>query len=131
MWLDYTQELLRNWKTLFLGEGYTKVIIGEKYTHNTLLQMVFQLGLLGTTILLVWMGCFFLDAPRKRKGANVPLSHVLLVIVGVFSPWLAIDALFFDDFFLLQMYVYLGLRWMYGQQEQRTVQEVASEQSDQ
>lgn len=130
VWKDYIQELLRNWKTLFLGEGYTKVIIGEKYTHNTLLQMVFQLGLLGTLVLLVWMGCFFMDAPKKIKGMKIPLSHRLLVVVGAFAPWLAIDALFFDDFFLLQMYVYLGLRWMYGQQEQQAIQDRPPEQSD-
>lgn len=131
VWQDYVQELLHNWKILFLGEGYTKVVLGEKYTHNTILQMVFQLGLLGASVLLAWMVCFFMDAPRPRKGTRILLSHRLLVVVGAFAPWLAIDALFFDDFFLLQMYVYLGLRWMYGQQEQRTVRGLASEQSDQ
>ena len=127
VWWDYLQELLHNWKTLFLGEGYTKVIIGEKSTHNTLLQFVFQFGLLGTSVLLVWMLCFFMDAPRKAKDVKVPVSHVLLIVIGAFSPWLAIDTLFFDDFFLLQMFVYLGLRWICGQQAQQPHQEEAPE----
>lgn len=130
VWKEYAQELLYNWKTLFLGEGYTKSIIGEKSTHNTLLQMVFQLGLLGTTVLIVWMVCFFLDAPKKAKGTKIPMPYVLLVVVGAFSPWLAIDTLFFDDFFLLQMFVYLALRWMYGQQTQQTLQNTAPEVQD-
>ena len=118
VWGRYLQEFLSNWKTLFLGKGFTNVLIGEKSTHNTLLQMIFQLGLVGTPVLAVWMVCFFLDAPRKAKDIKVPPIHTLLILVGVFSPWLAIDALFFDDFFLMQMYVYLGLRWLFGHQTQ-------------
>lgn len=112
VWNDYIAELLSDWKTLFLGKGFTSMKIGEKYTHNTLLQMVFQLGLLGTPVLLGWMVCFFLDTPRRAAGTKYPVVYVLLLVLGAFSPWLAIDALFFDEFFLLQMYVYLGLRQM-------------------
>ena len=29
---------------------------------------------------------------------------------GAFIPWLALDALFFDEFFLLQWFVYMGMQ---------------------
>jgi len=110
LWENYVGELLGDWKMLVLGNGFTNIRIGEKNTHNTLLQMVFQFGLLGTPILLMWSAAFFADVPPKKTKVKMQAVHVLLLVVGAFSPWLAIDALFFDEYFLLQMYVYLGLR---------------------
>ena len=110
VWKLYMEELLGDQKMLLLGNGYTKVRIGEKYTHNTLLQMVFQLGVLGTPVLLAWSICFFADVPKDPRHTKKEIIPVLLLALGAFFPWLAIDALFFDEFFLLQMYVYLGGR---------------------
>lgn len=115
LWEVYTEELVNDWKTLLLGKGYTNTIIGEKSTHNTLLQMVFQLGFLGMPLLIGWMGFFFADAPPKGSDRKKQIVNTLLLTVGAFAPWLAIDALFFDEFFLLQMYVYLGCRRLTGQ----------------
>ena len=116
LWEDYVEELSRNWKTLVMGKGYTNIKIGEKYTHNTLLQMVFQFGVLGTPVLMAWCVCFFADAPKKVGERKRQIVNTLLLGVGAFAPWLAIDALFFDEFFLLQMFVYIGCRRLAGQE---------------
>ena len=127
VWQVYLRELMTDWKTLFLGKGFTNIIVGEKSTHNILLQMVFQFGLIGVPAMLAWTICFFMDAPQRPKGAKRETLCTLLLTVGVFSPWLAIDTLFFDDFFLLQMYVYLGLRWLDGQQGPQTIKTDSAE----
>jgi hypothetical protein len=41
------------------------------------------------------------------------LLVALLLVVGTFAPWLAIDVLWFDDFFLMQAYVICGLSMGY------------------
>jgi len=110
VWSLYLKELRSDWKMLLLGNGYTNIRIGEKYTHNTLLQMVFQLGLIGTPILFTWSGYFFADRPSRGRKMKREILCPMMLAVGAFFPWLAIDALFFDEFFLLQMYVYLGCR---------------------
>ena len=110
VWSLYLNEFLGDWKMLFLGKGFTNVLIGEKYTHNTLLQMIFQVGLLGTPVLLGWSAFFFADTPEEEKKKKLQFIPASLLVIGAISPWLAIDALFFDEFFLMQMYVYLGCR---------------------
>lgn len=110
LWENYVEELVRDWKTLVLGKGFTNIKIGGKSTHNTLLQMLFQFGMVGMPLLLGWSVFFFRDTPPKPDGAQKQPLYILLLVIGAFAPWLAIDALFFDEFFLLQMYVYLGCR---------------------
>ena len=112
LWKNYAVELLTDWKTLFLGKGFTNIKVGGKSSHNTILQMVYQFGLIGFVPLLAWSVCFFLDAPSKMGPRKRQFLSVLLLVTGAFLPWLAIDALFFDEFFLLQMYVYMGCRYL-------------------
>ena len=113
LWRAYFEEFLTNWKTLFLGKGLTNLKIGGRSAHNTIIQMVFQFGLIGTPVLLAWSGYFFADTPRKG-GMKGQALNALMLLIGTILPWMALDILFFDEFFLLQMYVFLGLGHLHG-----------------
>lgn len=110
LWVTYAEEILGDIKILFLGEGYTNVKVSERGSHNTIVQMIYQLGILGTPILLGWSICFFKEIFGKVRHDNIRTISPWMVLIGAFLPWLAIDILFFDEFFLFQWYVLVALK---------------------
>lgn len=112
LWENYVEELLGNAKVFFLGKGFTNVKLNGRGSHNTILQIFFQLGLLGAAVLIYWIVCFFREAKQDRKGRGTSGLKTAIVFIGCFAPWLAIDALFFDEFFLLQWYMLAALNYL-------------------
>ena len=110
IWESYLDELITDAKVFFLGRGYTNVKVNGRGSHNTILQMFHQFGLLGAPFLLYWVSCFLRDIPSGGKGRKENRQSILVVALGVYLPWLAIDALFFDDFFLLQWYAFMAMQ---------------------
>jgi len=110
LWKMYIEAILKDWKILFFGQGFTNVKIRDRSSHNTLLQFVYQLGILGTPILLAWIACFFRGATKNQGKKRKWNLKTWILLTGVFVPWLAIDAMFFDEFFLLQWYVFSALQ---------------------
>ncbi len=110
LWKMYLEELMGDGKLLLLGKGFTKEFLYGRASHNTILQIVYQFGLLGAPLLFAWIAGFFRDVAKGTNSERKHLLGTLILMVGVFSPWLAIDVLFFDEFFLLQWYVFIGLR---------------------
>ena len=54
-------------------------------------------------------------------GANVrrnQIARLAIVLIGVFGPWMALDFLFFDELFLLPIYVCVAVRFLHQQQEE-------------
>lgn len=110
LWQSYVNELLGDAKLLLLGKGFTNVKVNGRASHNTILQFIFQLGLLGTAPLVVWIVCFFTGIPKVHRLPKKQRLNLLILLLGTFGPWLAIDALFFDEFFLFQWYTLVGLQ---------------------
>ncbi len=120
LWKNYVDEILNNIKVFFLGRGITNIKINGRASHNTIIQIFYQFGLFGSLAIVYWIRCFFRDLSMP-KGAPVGVDlNLLMVAVGSFVPWLAIDILFFDEFFLLQMYMCLAIHAS-GQREYQSV----------
>ena len=108
IWLMYLNEFEHNvWLTL-IGEGYTSVTLAHRASHNTIIQGVFQFGLIGFPILCIWM-IFMLKSTKKGMLCRRRLKYALLLCIGVALPWMALDILFFDEFFLLPVYIVIGI----------------------
>lgn len=110
LWGNYMREFLGEAKIFFLGRGYTNVKINDRGSHSSLIQALYQFGLLGVPMLIYWMICFFRDTADTRRTQRKFTLNVLMLLIGVFLPWIAIDILFFDEFFLLQWYVFIALQ---------------------
>lgn len=110
LWAMYFKDIFGSVKTFFLGEGFTNVKVNERGSHNTVLQMLYQLGILGTPVLVLWIICFFKEVSRKSRHTRKRMVSTWILLIGVFMPWLAIDMLFFDEFFLFQWYALVALR---------------------
>lgn len=110
LWGSYLNEFSENLKTLLIGSGFTDVRINGRASHNTIIQTVFQLGLLGLPVLIRWIVCFFKNTSNACRPQKPSLLCAAVLVTGIFGPWLAIDTLFFDEFFLLQWYMFVSLR---------------------
>ncbi len=114
LWGVYIKAIINDPWTLLFGKGYSNVLEGEKISHNTLIQIVYQFGLIGAPLLMMWEWQLFkriLDGIRLRYGT---LMRVIIVIVGTIGPWLALDLLFFNEFFLMQFYLIWGIKYIYN-----------------
>ncbi len=111
LWINYIRTLLNDGKLCFLGVGLENIKLNGRSSHSTVLQIFYQLGLLGTTLLAAWEWYFLKDS-LKNFLPKVP--QILLMGVGIFLPWMALDLLFFDEFFLLQLYFAAGLCYEKG-----------------
>lgn len=109
LWKIYFNELFTDTKVFFLGRGFTNVKINNSASHNTIIQMFHQFGILGAPFLIYWISCFLRDAPAGWRSKGETRRYALVVLIGVYLPWLAIDILFFDDFFLLQWYAFMAM----------------------
>ena len=106
LWGSYIKVLFEDLKTFFLGKGITNVKINAKASHSTVIQIFYQLGFLGTPVLIYWIICYFRQCTHKEKRC-FGLGE-LMVVAGAFMPWLAIDALLFDEFYLFLWYVMIS-----------------------
>ena len=126
LWGNYLRALLASPRLLLLGNGYTDLKVLGRASHNTLLQMVFQFGLAGSTVLLGWMGAFL---GKRLLGCRVRWMEAMVLIVGAFLPWMALDMVFFDELFLIPLYAAAGIVWLSGE-EAKERKERSMEQSD-
>ncbi len=129
IWMNYLREIFSSAKTFFLGKGFTDIKVNGRASHNTLMQMFFQFGLIGTPALIYWMSCFFReDRPIENERRKLDLKTAI-VLIGAFAPWLAIDALFFDEFFLLQWYMIVALNYLWRSHKKIDLETVRMEES--
>ena len=112
IWMDYSDAIFLNIKILLLGNGFTNVKLNDISTHNTLLQCIWQFGIVGAPILFWWMIGFLKEGLASLRYRKQMLA-TLILLGGVFVPWFAIDILWFDDFFLMQAYIICGLSMKY------------------
>ena len=98
---------------MIMGQGYTDLLYEDfsyKASHNSFIQSIYQFGIIGTCILLLWVKTIIEDIKLLRNRVNI--YDKLILIIGFIGPWLAIDILFFDDFFYL-LFLFLIL-YNYG-----------------
>ena len=110
IWATYLEELLSNEKLLLLGKGFSNINLNNRASHNTIIQCVYQFGLIGVPLMIAWSVYFYRDLPKMGKNRKAQRINTLLLLVGALMPWLALDMLFFDEFFLLQWYVFVALQ---------------------
>lgn len=117
IWMSYLKELSENPFLLLFGKGFTSVLIDGRAAHNTIIQAVYQFGLFGCIFLLGWIACCVRTLLSKTKIIWLNLSQIFLLILGVFGPWLALDLLFFDEFFLMPVYVCVAIKFIEKRKE--------------
>lgn len=114
LWLQYLTAFVHDIPLTLFGAGYTSVNLFRKASHNTLIQAVYQFGILGIPLLLVWMWNMLSDMFPESDKPLAGWKYTVLLCVGSFLPWMALDILQYDEFFLLPVYVLLGVAHVAG-----------------
>lgn len=114
LWLQYLTAFVHDIPLTLFGAGYTSVNLFRKASHNTLIQAVYQFGILGIPLLLVWMWNMLADMFPESNKPLAGWKYTVLLCVGSFLPWMALDILQYDEFFLLPVYVLLGVAHVAG-----------------
>lgn len=109
IWKNYINEFLENIDVTLLGEGYSPVIIKGRASHNTVIQGVFQFGLIGLPLIAAWMYFFLKDIFKSAENTKTDWKYAELMCVGTVLPWMSLDILFFDEFFLVSLYAAVGI----------------------
>lgn len=113
IWKEYLLFFINNPAELFLGQGYTSVFnTVHKGSHNTIIQLIYQLGLVGSLLFMMW----FRSTIKIKCLRKLEFSLWLLLGVSCFSMWLGLDMLFYDDFFLIIVLYTLGINYLFDQQ---------------
>ncbi len=109
LWMDYLRSLITEPKVFLLGVGLSGGKLHGVSSHNTILQALYQLGLLGSGAMAAWMLAFLHEALPSKWYRTFP--QALMLAIGCFLPWMALDLLFFDEFFLLPLFWAAGCQY--------------------
>ena len=112
IWVVFFNAFKEDTLLLLLGRGYTDVRIAAKGSHNTIIQSIYQFGLVGCICLVAWLVFYLRTFSKKVKVKGDGLAAMAIILIGVIGPWMALDLLFFDEFFLMPMYICIGLTAM-------------------
>lgn len=111
IWLGYLKSLSQDMKLLLLGRGYTNTLDNGVASHNTIIQIIYQFGILGGIVLLGW-AYYFIRGTLKYYRVKIRLLDAAVLLTGAFLPWMALDLAFFDEFFLMPLYAVAGLIYL-------------------
>ncbi len=120
IWMSYLNELAENPLLLLFGKGFTSVLVNDRASHNTLIQAVYQFGLFGCVFLFGWIVCCIRTLLSNTKILWLDLAQIFLLLLGIFGPWMALDLLFFDEFFLMIVYMCAGIRFIADKNKENT-----------
>lgn len=109
IWKNYIIAILTDPKVLLVGKGMTEALVNGSADHNSLIQLVFQFGLIGLPLVAAWCLNFGRSAQAEPNAQRRSPLAVLMLIGGCFLPWFAVSILFFDEFFLIQWFFALAL----------------------
>lgn len=116
IWKMYMNYLLEELGVLMIGKGWMAqyLFFAEQARHiaphNIVFEVLYRLGVVGAGFLIAWMSATCrASIPVGFDRKCIPVIVRVIVIVGFFTPWLAIPAIDFDEFFffpLLAMYAF-------------------------
>lgn len=112
LWSKYLETFIEDPILLFFGKGFTSVLIFDKASHNTIIQIVYQFGLIGSAFLVGWLVCYIRILLGETKVFWSDFAQIFILLIGVFGPWMALDLLFFDEFFLMPVYVCVAIKFI-------------------
>lgn len=113
IWINYFNHFEENPMVLLFGNGYMdSAMVYGRAAHNTVIQLVFQFGIFGCLFLISWFVLLTKSFINKISIQFNSLLSLLILIVGSIGPWIALDMLFFDEFFIIPIYVFVGYNYV-------------------
>ncbi|MFE4238721.1 hypothetical protein [Peribacillus butanolivorans] len=113
----YINYLLSSIAKLFFGEGLSSELVNALASHNTIIQIIYQVGVCGLIFLIVWWWIVYSTLPNKVKLGTFEKYYFLIIIIAYFLPWLSLDMLYFDEFFYITLLSMLAKKYLVSQRK--------------
>ena len=115
IWKNYLSYFFSSPRVLLIGNGLSSRSVSQVSAvyycaaHNTLLQIIFQCGVVGGAVLFYWLGNF----KGNKHGANFKrTAKIVLLMISYYLMWLSLDRMFFDAFFYTILLFAIGRNWL-------------------
>lgn len=108
----YINYLLSNIDSLFFGNGLSDVFINGKSSHNTLIQIIYQVGVFGLFFIIIWWRTVYSTLSNKIKLNSFGKYKFLMILIAYFFPWLSLEMLHFDEFFYISILAILAKNYL-------------------
>ena len=112
LWLNYLRTFEEEPMTLVFGKGFTEELVKGRGSHNIVIQIVYQFGIVGALLTLVWLFEYCRSMLENVRLKTPHIVQILILIGGSFGPWLGLDLLMFDEFFIMPFFVVLGILYL-------------------
>lgn len=116
LWGVYLDYLLSHADKLMFGIGLSKnqigVLLNKNDVHFTLLQIIYQLGVIGGFILIMWWRGVYQGLVNKVKLTFSQAVYFLILAVAVLLPWFALDMLYAKEFFYFILLLFLAKNYL-------------------
>ena len=116
LWGVYLNYLVSNTDKLFLGIGLSqdqvRLLLKTNNAHNTLIEIVYQLGIIGSLFMVWWWKRLYVELADKIHMGFSKWGYFLMMTVAVVIPWFALDILFFDEFFYFILLLILSRKYL-------------------
>ena len=118
LWAMYLQSFIDDLRLLLLGNGYTDIKLYGWGSHNTIIQSIYQFGIIGSTLLIFWFKAC-MEEVTKGKSLKNSTKYIMIIMIGAYFPWMALDMLYFDEFFLIPLYTIAGCSYFFARNNER------------
>ncbi len=123
LWNQYLVTMSEDSRLLLFGKGLSSTLINDRGSHSTLIQSVYQFGLFGSVLLIAWFVSYIRTILSDISISRRHLVQIVVLLVGTMGPWLGLDMLRFDEFFLIPLYVCVGVMFLAQQKNAKNLSE--------
>ena len=117
-WIYYIKAIVGDLRLLLFGRGFSRVLINDIAAHNTIIQCIYQFGVLGSMMLTVWIVYYIRTLLKDTRSEKKHFVQIAILLIGGIGPWVGLDMLQFDEFFLIPMYLCVGMMFLAHQHEE-------------
>lgn len=122
MYIEYLTSSISN---LFLGMGLSMKYVSGSSSHNTFIQIVYQVGIFGSILLIACWAVIYRSISNKIMLKNIEKVYFLIILVAIFLPWLSLEMLYFDEFFYLTLFAMTSKNYLTERNHEESIQTTA------